>query len=83
MEATRERALVGLFVVMGGALIFAAVVAISGGIGPKGVAHRAYFKYAGGVQTGAPVRFGGLLVGKVDHVGIDPSNSTRDRKSVV
>jgi phospholipid/cholesterol/gamma-HCH transport system substrate-binding protein len=29
------------------------------------------------VQAGAPVRFGGLLVGKVDHVGVDPANSTR------
>jgi phospholipid/cholesterol/gamma-HCH transport system substrate-binding protein len=77
MEATRERALVGLFVVIAGALLLAALLAISGGMRTAGVAHRAYFKYAGGVQPGAPVRFGGLLVGKVNHVGVDPANSTR------
>jgi phospholipid/cholesterol/gamma-HCH transport system substrate-binding protein len=77
MESTRERTLVGLFVVIGGALLFASVVAISGGMGSAGVTHRAYFKYAGGVQPGAAVRFGGLLVGKVDRVRVDPANSTR------
>jgi len=77
MEATRERALVGLFVVMAGALLFGSVLAISGGFGNAGVPHRAYFTYAGGVQPGAAVRFGGLLVGKVDRVRVDPANSTR------
>jgi phospholipid/cholesterol/gamma-HCH transport system substrate-binding protein len=77
MEATRERALVGLFVVSAAALLFVSVVAISGGMGKTGVPHRAYFKYSGGVQAGAPVRFGGMLVGKVDRVRVDPSNSTR------
>src|ERR1700758_1817215 len=77
MEATRERALVGLFVVVAAALLFGSVLAISGGIGSGGVPHRAYFKFAGGVQPGAPVRFGGLLAGKVDRVRVDPANSTR------
>jgi phospholipid/cholesterol/gamma-HCH transport system substrate-binding protein len=77
MEATRERALVGLFVVIAAALLFGSVLAISGGIGSSGAPHRAYFKYAGGVQAGAPVRFGGLLAGKVDRVRVDPMNSTR------
>jgi len=77
MEATRERALVGLFVVAAAALLFGSVLAISGGMGSSHVAHRAYFKYAGGVQPGAPVRFGGLLAGKVDRVRVDPANSTR------
>jgi phospholipid/cholesterol/gamma-HCH transport system substrate-binding protein len=77
MEATRERTLVGLFVVIAGALLFGTVIAISGSMGNAGVAHRAYFKFAGGVQTGAPVRFGGLLAGKVDRVRVDPANTTR------
>jgi phospholipid/cholesterol/gamma-HCH transport system substrate-binding protein len=77
MEATRERALVGLFVVAALVLLFGSVLAISGGIGVAAVAHRAYFKYAGGVQPGAPVRFGGLLAGKVERVQVDPANSTR------
>ena len=77
MEATRERALVGLFVVLAAALLFGSVLAISGGTGGRGVPHRAYFKYSGGVQAGAPVRFGGMLIGKVDRVRVDPTNTTR------
>lgn len=77
MEASGERALVGLFVVIAAALLFGSVLAISGGMGSSGVHHRACFKYAGGVQPGAPVRFGGLLAGKVDRVRVDPANSTR------
>jgi phospholipid/cholesterol/gamma-HCH transport system substrate-binding protein len=76
MEATRERALVGLFVVIAAALLFGFVLAISGGIGVASVPHHAYFKFAGGVQGGAPVRFGGLMVGKVERVRVDPRNST-------
>lgn len=77
MGAVRERALVGLFVVIAAALLFGSVVALSGSIGKAAVSHRAYFKYSGGVQTGAPVRFGGMLVGKVERVRVDPANTTR------
>jgi len=77
MEATRERALVGLFVVIAAALLFGSLLAISSGMRSGAVPHRAYFKYAAGIQPGAPVRFGGLLVGKVDRVRVDPANSTR------
>ena len=77
MPPTRERALVGLFVLVAGALLVGAVLAISGGMRPAGVAHRASFKYAGGIQPGTPVRFGGLLVGKVERVAVDVANSTR------
>jgi phospholipid/cholesterol/gamma-HCH transport system substrate-binding protein len=77
MDATRERALVGLFVIVAAAILFGSVVAITGGMGGAKIAHRAYFKYAGGVQPGAAVRFGGLLVGKVERVRVDPANSTR------
>jgi phospholipid/cholesterol/gamma-HCH transport system substrate-binding protein len=77
IEATRERTLVGLFVVIAGVLLFISVLEISGGMGSAGIPHRCYFKYAGGVQAGAAVRFGGLLVGKVDRVRVDPANSTR------
>jgi phospholipid/cholesterol/gamma-HCH transport system substrate-binding protein len=53
------------------------MVVISGGLGGATVSHRAYFKFAGGVQRGAPVRFGGMTVGKVQRVRVDPGNSTR------
>ncbi len=77
MEATRERTLVGLFVLLAGGLLLATMVVISGGLGGASVSHRAYFKFAGGVQPGAPVRYGGMMVGKVQRVRVDPGNSTR------
>lgn len=77
MDVTRERTLVGLFVVIAGALLIVSVLALSGGMSASSVPHRAWFKYAGGVQPGAAVRFGGFLVGKVDRVRVDPENTTR------
>src|SRR5437016_2322171 len=77
MDAMRERTLVGLFVLLAGGLLLGAMVVISGGLGGATVPHRAYFKFAGGVQAGAPVRYGGMLVGKVQRVHVDPGNSTR------
>jgi len=77
MEANSERTLVGLFVLVAGGLLFGTLVALSSGVGNPTVPHRTYFKFAGGVQPGAPVRFGGLAVGKVTRVRVDPANSTR------
>jgi phospholipid/cholesterol/gamma-HCH transport system substrate-binding protein len=77
MDAARERTLVGLFVLIAGGLLLGTIVVISGGLGSDSVRHRAYFKFSGGVQTGAPVRYGGMLVGKVARVRVDPGNSTR------
>jgi phospholipid/cholesterol/gamma-HCH transport system substrate-binding protein len=73
----RERTLVGLFVLIAGALLVGTMLAISGGMGASTVPHHAYFKFAGGVQAGAPVRYGGMTVGKVTRVRVDPGNSTR------
>jgi len=77
MEAMRERTLVGLFVLIAGGLFFGTMIVVSGGIGGATVSHRAFFKFAGGVQPGAPVRYGGLTVGKVQRVRVDPGNSAR------
>src|SRR5579872_6482982 len=77
METVRERTLVGLFVLIAGGLLLGTMVLISGGVGGATVSHRAYFKFAGGVQPGAPVRYGGMLVGKVQRVRVDPGNTTR------
>jgi phospholipid/cholesterol/gamma-HCH transport system substrate-binding protein len=77
MEANRERTLVGLFVLIAGGILFGTLLALSGGVGSATVAHQTYFKFAGGIQPGAPVRYGGLAVGKVSHVRVDPGNSTR------
>jgi phospholipid/cholesterol/gamma-HCH transport system substrate-binding protein len=77
LDAVRERTLVGLFVLIAGGLLLGTVVVLSGGLGVATVSHQAFFKFAGGVQAGAPVRYGGMLVGKVDRVRVDPGNSTR------
>jgi len=77
MEANRERILVGLFVLIAGGLLFGTLLALSGGAGAASVPHQVYFKLAGAVQPGASVRFGGLAVGKVTEVRVDPGNSTR------
>jgi phospholipid/cholesterol/gamma-HCH transport system substrate-binding protein len=77
MEGMRERTLVGLFVLIAGGLLFGTMIVISGGMGGATVPHRAYFKFAGGVQPGAPVRYGGMAVGKVQRVRVDPGNTTR------
>ena len=77
MDAVRERTLVGLFVLIAVGLLLGTAVVISGGLGAATAPYRTYFKFAGGVQPGAPVRYGGMTVGKVRRVRVDPGNSTR------
>lgn len=77
MTASREKIMVGLFVVVAGGLLFGAALAISGGFGVSRVSHRSYFKFAGGLQAGAAVRYGGLSVGKVDRIRVAPDDATR------
>lgn len=77
MDGMRERTVVGLFVLIGGGLLLGTMIVLSGGLGGATVPHQAYFKFAGGVQAGAPVRYGGMMVGKVRRVRVDPADSTR------
>jgi phospholipid/cholesterol/gamma-HCH transport system substrate-binding protein len=77
MEATREKAVVGVFVLVAVALLFGLMLALTGGIGVSRVPHHAFFKYSGGLEIGAPVRYGGLSVGKVTRVRVDPADTTR------
>ncbi len=77
MTPNRERVWVGLFVVVAIAVLSVTTVAVWGGMGRSGVPHRTYFKYSGGVQTGTAVRYGGLRVGVVRRVQVDPGDSTR------
>jgi phospholipid/cholesterol/gamma-HCH transport system substrate-binding protein len=77
MTPTRERVWVGIFVVIAAALLAGTAVAVWGGIGRAGIPHRVYFKFSGGVQPGTAVRYGGLRVGSVRRVQIDPQDSTR------
>jgi len=73
----RERTMVGLFVLAAAGLLVGTMLAISGGLGAATVQHHAYFKFVGGVQPGAPVRYGGMTIGKVTRVHVDPENSAR------
>ncbi|MFN7995467.1 MAG: MlaD family protein [Bryobacteraceae bacterium] len=75
MQATRERTLVGLFVLVVAGLMFGTILAVSGGVGTSTVPYRTYFKFAGGVQSGAPVRYGGMTCGRVERVRVDPADS--------
>jgi phospholipid/cholesterol/gamma-HCH transport system substrate-binding protein len=76
MTPNRERVWVGLFVIVAVAVLAVTTVAVWGGLG-GGISHRTYFKYSGGVQAGTPVRYGGLRVGTVRKVRVDPLDSTR------
>jgi phospholipid/cholesterol/gamma-HCH transport system substrate-binding protein len=77
MNANREKAVVGLFVLVAAGLLSATILAVSGGLGASRVQYRAYFKFAGGMQPGALVRYAGLTVGKVGRVRVDPENPAR------
>src|SRR5215831_9249816 len=77
MTPNRERVMVGLFVVVAAAVLAVTTVAVWGGMGRSGISHRLYLKFSGGVQAGTPVRYGGLRVGTIQDVRVDPGDSTR------
>jgi phospholipid/cholesterol/gamma-HCH transport system substrate-binding protein len=78
MEAKREQALVGLFVLIVVALLVTTIFILSGKMNGNDVTYRAYFKNAGGIGEGAEVRYaGGPPVGHVTKVQPDPQDSTR------
>ncbi len=78
MEAKREQALVGLFVLVAAAVLVATVFALSGAFGGTAATYRAYFSFAGGLEPGATVRYaGGPKVGRVEKLQLDAKDSTR------
>src|SRR5437879_7542717 len=78
MEAKREQAMVGLFVLVASAVLVATVFALSGAFGGTAATYRAYFPFAGGLEPGATVRYaGGPKVGRVEKLQLDPKNSSR------
>lgn len=75
MQPKREQTLVGLFVLIAVAVLFATVFAMSGAFGRHVTKFHAYFPFAGGIETGATVRYaGGPKVGRVNSVQLDPQN---------
>jgi phospholipid/cholesterol/gamma-HCH transport system substrate-binding protein len=78
MSPKSQQALVGLFVIVATAVLVGTVFAISGAFGRTTHTYRAYFSFAGGIESGSGVRYsGGPKIGRVDHVRIDPQNPSR------
>jgi phospholipid/cholesterol/gamma-HCH transport system substrate-binding protein len=78
MEAKREQAVVGLFVLVIVGLLIAVVLLLSGRFTSGDILYRAYFKNAGGLEPGSEVRYaGGPPIGRVKQVESDPQNPAR------
>ena len=69
---------VGAFVVISAVILGVSVYYVSkSAFGGKQVPYRIYLRYAGGLQSGTGVLFGGITVGKVTAVQPDPADPTR------
>jgi phospholipid/cholesterol/gamma-HCH transport system substrate-binding protein len=78
MDAKKEQAVVGLFVIVVIVLLVITIFMMSGRMNHGNVVYRAYFKNAGGLEPGSEVRYaGGPPVGHVEKVAADPHDSTR------
>ena len=77
MNSRGEQVWVGLFVLVAAALLIGTVLSVAGTFRRGNIPHRAYFKFAGGLEPGAAVRFGGMKAGSVQAVRVDPEDSTR------
>jgi len=78
MQSKREQAFVGLFVLAAAAVLLATVFAISGAFGRSTKTYHAFFPFAGGLESGAQVRYsGGPKVGRVERLRIDPQDPAR------
>ena len=73
-----DQAKVGLMVVVAVAILLTAVFYMTGlGLGTRYVGYKTYLNFAGGLEPGAPVRFGGLKVGHVTSVGVSSQDVSR------
>ena len=78
MRPKTEQTLVGFFVLIAAGILLVAVFAINGVFGGAGRTYHAHFKFAGGLEPGATVRYsGGPKVGRVESLRIDPQDPTR------
>jgi phospholipid/cholesterol/gamma-HCH transport system substrate-binding protein len=77
MSPKTEQTLVGLFVLVAGAILLVAVFAINGAFGSTAKTYHAHFQFAGGLEPGATVRYsGGPKIGRVESLRIDPQDPT-------
>jgi phospholipid/cholesterol/gamma-HCH transport system substrate-binding protein len=75
MEAKREQALVGLFVVIAAVLLIITAFTLSGVLTGSIHTFHAKFRNAAGLEPGASVRYeGGQKIGRVEKLQIDPSD---------
>jgi phospholipid/cholesterol/gamma-HCH transport system substrate-binding protein len=77
MNSRGEQVWVGLFVLVAIAVLVGTVLSLAGAFSKGSIEHRAYFKFAGGLEPGAAVRWGGMKAGSVEAVKVDPEDSTR------
>ncbi|HME13269.1 MAG TPA: MlaD family protein [Candidatus Acidoferrum sp.] len=77
MEAKKEQAFVGLFVIVATAILVATVVALSGAFATSVTRYKTYLPFAGGLEPGAGVRYaGGPKVGRIEQIRISPQDPT-------
>jgi phospholipid/cholesterol/gamma-HCH transport system substrate-binding protein len=75
MEARREQAFVGIFVIIAAVLLIATVFALTGVFATSPRTFHAKFHNAAGLEPGATVRFeGGPKIGRVEKLTIDPAD---------
>src|SRR5579864_6936078 len=78
MSPKTEQTLVGLFVLVAGAILLVAVFAINGAFGSTARTYHSKFQFAGGLEPGATVRYsGGPKVGRVESVRVDPQDPSK------
>jgi phospholipid/cholesterol/gamma-HCH transport system substrate-binding protein len=77
MDAKKEQALVGLFVLVATGILLATIFSISGVVGRAGTSYRTYFKFAAGLEPGGTVRVGGLKAGRIEQLRVVPEDPTR------
>src|SRR4051794_19697240 len=84
METRGSHVLVGSFVLVMLALVFVAVIWLGRGeLAREQVFYDIYFTGSvTGLNTGAPVRFSGVQIGRVDAIDIDPGNIERVRVTI-
>jgi phospholipid/cholesterol/gamma-HCH transport system substrate-binding protein len=75
MEAKREQAFVGLFVLIAAALLIFTVFGITGAFQGPAKTYHAKFSNAAGLEPGASVHYaGGQKIGRVEKMQLDPAN---------
>jgi phospholipid/cholesterol/gamma-HCH transport system substrate-binding protein len=77
MTTRKVETLVGLFVALGvAALIFLALKVANAGVAGNGETYQLYAKFEniGGLKVRSPVKVGGVVVGRVESIQLDPED---------